>query len=51
MVERVERMECMTERMEGLEQRLLAELARHTKAVYESMSTRLEAKVFAPRRR
>lgn len=56
------------ERMEALEQRLLVELARHTKAISESLSTqitviddkyadlpprvtRLETKVFAPRRR
>ena len=55
-------------RMDGSEQRLLTELASHTKAIYESMSSqisiidekyadlprrvnRLEAKVFAPKRR
>jgi hypothetical protein len=31
----------MIERMEGLEQRLLAELARHTKAISESMATQI----------
>ena len=37
----MERMEHMNERMEGLEQRLLAELARYTRAIYESMSTQV----------
>jgi len=60
--------ERMIERMDALEQRLMVELARHTRAISESLSTqitviddkyaglpprvtRLETKVFAPRRR
>lgn len=31
----------MIERMDGLEQRLLAELARHTRAISESLSTQI----------